>query len=346
MIRTLKFLSLLIVVVVSLPATTFSQSYFELLEVSTDEEFTIFTDFVMVDESRFFLINNRTQDYNVKIFNRDDSSIEKSFVRNGRGPGEVDQLGAFTLDEQKEHLFLNDYYGLNIKKFSLDGELVNEQPLRVLNVLSLTHFGSTLIATNALQFTTSETEGNKEKLSTLIDDKSLEVTGALYFDLSELSHLKEIENFSQKGFKNVFPKTIQVQNDLYIVVFENINKVFLINSDSKIVDQVTLPIPNYRKTEFTYNPQFDGWRIDESKAFYNFVRVDDAILLSYGGRRRDVPFGIAKITVEHGRLSWSLSKVSDPDQIPQEEFLITSYNDTVWAFDGEEFVEVQFVEIE
>ncbi|MCH8569345.1 MAG: 6-bladed beta-propeller [Balneolales bacterium] len=337
---TLQFLLLLLI-----PITSFSQSFFEVLEVSTDEEVTIFNDFVMIDESRLYLINNRTQLYNVKIFNREDERIKQSFVRNGRGPGEVDQLGAFTMDEQKEHLFLNDFYGLNIKKFTSDGELVNEQPLHVLNVLSLTHSGSTLIATNALQFTTSETGGEKEKMSTLIDDTTLEVTGALYFDLAELSHLEEVENFNQIGFINVFPKTIQVGKDLYIVVFENINKVFLIDSDSKIVDQITLPIPNYRLLEATYSSRFDGWRIDESKVFYDFVRVEDSILLAFGGRLRDVPFGVANITVEQGRLLWSMSQVSDPDLIPQEEFLITSHNGTVWAFDGDKFVEIEFTEI-
>jgi len=344
MTKSLKILPLLFLF---LPVTSFSQTTFfsEMLEIVTDEGFTVFNDFIMVEESTFLLINNRGKNYSVKTYNQNKNSIENRFARHGRGPGEINQLGAFTLDEKKRHVFLSDFNDLRIKKYTLDGEVTLEKPVPIRNIISLTHSDSTIIATTVLRFLTSETEGEKELLSILIDDKTLEVMGALYFNLDELNLREEIENYQRLESIDLYPTTIQVQSDLYIVVFESINNVFLINSDSEIIDQVSLPIPNYQMVEVTRNPQF-GYGYRPSKVFYDFVMMNDRILFTFGDRSLDIPFGVANIEIENNKLSWSLSNLSNPERLTQEEFFITSHNEKIWAFDGDKFKEIQFSEID
>lgn len=340
------FINLLLLLFLLFPNTSYTQSAFfsEILEIETNQNLIIFNDFVKIEESKFFLINNRSQNYIIKTFNQNENTIENRFARHGRGPGEINLLGGFTLDEEKKHIFLTDYSDLKIKKYSLDGEVIHEQAIPMLNVISLTHSDSTIIATNVLRFSSKES-GEKEVLSLLIDDQSLEVKKSLYFNIEELKLRDEIEDYQKLESIDLYPKTIQVESDLYIVVFENINKMFLINSDSEIIDQINLPIPNYRMIEVTYNPQF-GYGHRPSNVLYDFVKLNDRILFTFGDRSLSIPFGVAAVRLEDGKLSLSLSILSDPDHLNQEEFLVTSYNNAIWAFDGEKFVDIQFTQIE
>lgn len=341
-----NFINLILLLFLLLPNTSYSQSAFfsEMLEIETNENFIVFNDFVKIEENKFFLINNRSQNYAVNTFNQNENTIENRFARHGRGPGEINMLGAFTLDEEKKHIYLSDYSDLKIKKYSLEGEVIHEQALPMLNVISLTHSDSTIIATNVLRFS-SNISGEKEVLSLLIDDKTLEVKKSLYFNIEELKLREEIENYQKLEFIDLYPKTIQVESDLFIVALENINKVFLINSDSEIIEQINLSIPNYRMIEVIYNPQF-GYGHRPSNVLYDFVKVNDRIFFSFGDRSSSIPFGVAAVGLADGKLTYSLSTLSDPDHLNQEEFLITSYNNAIWAFDGEKFVNIQFTEID
>lgn len=316
-----------------------------MMEIVANEEFVIFNDFMMIEESKFLLINNRNKGYSVRTYNQNENILENRFARHGRGPGEIEQLGAYTLDEQKRSVFLSDFTDLKIKKYTLDGDLILEKPAPFRNILSLTHTDSTIIATTVLRFLSSKPEGEKELLSYLISDKSLTVNGALYFNLAELHLDQEIENIQKLESIDLYPTTIQIQPNLYIVTFESLNRVFLIDSESKIIDKVDLPIPNYQTMEVTYNPQFGyGYRV--SNVLYDFVKINDRVLFTFRSRSDEIPFGVAEITVENREIAWSLQKLSNPDNLIQEAFFISSYNAELWGFNGDKFVELQFTEIE
>ncbi len=297
-------------------------------------------DFHSLNDSTFLLINDDNNSKLISIYNSYSNKIVKEFVNKGRGPGEIETLGAFTVDQNNKSLFLSDFNSSKLIHYNVDGTFVNEKLLPLKYITTLSNYNETLIASTSFFVLPKEIDNKTVPISYLIEIQNFNITDTLFFNINELP-LQQIKKLDKLQFLKLSPKTVQIAPDLFIIVFEQINYVFLINKMSKIIDKRVVDIPNYEMITTVTHPEF-GTGVRSRDVFNDFSHFRDGIIFTYGDRSLEMPFGVIYINLNKNRISNQIYPLKNQKELQTEKLSITHYHKKIWGFNGLKFIELNF----
>tara|TARA_R110002126_G_scaffold185154_2_gene333629 strand:- start:701 stop:1750 length:1050 start_codon:yes stop_codon:yes gene_type:complete len=321
---TIIFLSLV------LPSTLFSQS----------NQIYNLQDFHALSDSVFLLLHNEDHSNLASLYDKSSNTITREFVSRGRGPGEIENLGAFIVDNNNESIFLSDFNSSRLTQYDINGLLINEKVMPTQYITSLSYYNETLISSNSFFAFPSEIDNKKVLISYLIDVTDFSITDSLFFNIKELP-LEQIKGIEKLQFLKLSPKVVQIASDLFFLVFEQINYVFLIDRESNILDKVVIDIPNYEMIKTVTHPEY-GTGTRTRDIFNDFSQFKDGVLFTYGDQSLGVPFGVLNLTANKDKIVSQIYPLKNQKELGTEKFSITQFDNKIWGFDGSKFIELTF----
>ena len=302
-------------------------------------------DYEVLNDSLYLIIKGEGSKNLVNLYDSNRKEYIHSFVRKGRGPGEVDLLGAYTLDILREHIFMSDFNSARILKYTLNGDFMGEKPLPIQYASSMSHYGNR-VSISPTQFILEKDKDSKIiDVSFLINDSDFRVLGTLTFNVENLN-LNKIESYDKIRFVELRPKVIEIVDNRFLLFFEYFNLVFLLNDSSEILDTYILDVPNFEVVKVISHP-VHGYGVRRWDFFSDFARYQqDKALITFGDRSLGVPFGVLKVGVQNDRLLTNVHYLKKSTELYTESFNFSVSGDDIWGFNNVDLIELDFEGIE
>lgn len=297
-----------------------------------------FEDFQALSENLFFL-QTETKPIFGAFYNLEEDAVIRDVVKSGRGPFEIENIGAFTYDASSNLLFIGDKTNGRFIAFNLNGEPILENTLKIPYLINLDAYKGKLIATQGILLRDSKNL-SRYPLGFILNQSNLEVTDSLFFDLRKLN-LDKIKNSFRVKIFSIRPQIIALENDLYLVSFQSISTIFLIDKKSNILSSVFIEVPNFEGMKVVEHPSY-GYGQTMYSVFNDFVRIENGIYLSFGHKSKDIPAGVVSIEFNDGNeLKTNTFLIEDENNVTNE-FIITTDGSKIYGTDGSRIFPLKF----
>jgi len=307
-----------------------------------DTDFPV-SSFSFISDSTVLLLADLSGQEKAAIYDLDTEKVIKRFLKDGRGPGEINVLGAHAIDRVNKNIFVSDLNSGKLLQFDENGSLRKEKTFSLQFLKTMSHTNSLLILSPALLISPLELGSSiKKPIGYLVDEKTLEIADTLFFNISKLS-LDQIPQIDKVRFIDIHPKVVKLQKDRFLVAFENINSVFLIDSNSNLLSQKTINIPNYEPIEVVSHPQY-GFGLRRRAVFNDFSVFKNTVFLTYGDSHFNMPFGIVRCSLSNSK-KLSVSKhelISKEHSLLDGMLFISTEGKSVWSTDGKSIFKIKF----
>lgn len=293
-----------------------------------------------------FLISQLSGEMLAQIYNAKDKKIVKDLIRSGRGPFELEYMGGMAFNRETKRLYAADLQNGKIVSFDDLGNPLTEKRLIIIYPRFIDAYKDELVVTSVARVGEGMPNRNRYPISYLLDPNTLEISDTLFFDLDELD-LERIKDFDKSPTFQVSPLVVSsFKKGLYLVVFEGFNKIFLINKNSELVDEIGVNLNNIETPTVVKHPTFGyGQRI--YSILNDYTREGESIYFSFGHTTKNIPNGLVKVTISDG------DKLSAQKQLLKTEteweptnnlnpFNISSDGQTIYGADGIDIIPLAF----
>ncbi|MEX0595685.1 MAG: hypothetical protein WD512_04225, partial [Candidatus Paceibacterota bacterium] len=306
-----------------------SQIYFEDFEALTDHR---------------FLITQLSGEILAQIYNAKERRIEKDLIRSGRGPFELEFIGGMAFNRETKKLYAADLQNGKIICFDHLGNPVKEKNLKITYPQKVDAFGDELLVTTIAMIGKGMPNRSRYPIAYLIDPNTLEVSDTLFFDLNDLN-LDRIKDLEKSTTFRLTPLVVSsFKKGLYLVVFESFNKVFLINKNSKLVDEIKVNVNNVEIPEVVKHPSF-GYGQRTFSVLNDYARSEESVYFSFGQTSEQTYNGLIKVMISDiNTLSVQKHLLKTELELtdPFNSFKVTSDDSTIYGADGIDIIPLSF----
>jgi len=294
-----------------------------------------FDNFESLHKDRF-LITQQSGDILAQLYNAKENHVEKNLIRSGKGPFELEFVGGITFNRQTKSLYIADIQSGKIIRFDERGKPLNEKKLGITYARKLDSYRDELLLTPGTIITEGTPDKSRYTLAHLLDPVTLEVSDTLFFDLRKLN-LERIEDFDKTNSFDLRPMVVSsYETGVYLVVFESFNKIFLINKNSVVLDEIEVDINGIETPKVVRHPSF-GYGLRTYTILNDYVRRGDSIFFSFEQVSEQTQNGLIKVEI-NDRYKLSIrkyhitTKLEPPD--PFKPLQVTSDGNTIYGADG------------
>jgi hypothetical protein len=302
-----------------------------------------FDNFELLNGNRF-LITQQSGEVLAQIYNAKDGNVEQNLIRSGRGPFELEFVGGIAFNRQTETLYIIDIQSGKIISFDERGKPLNEKKLGITYARKLDAFRDDLLLTPGTIITEGTPDKSRYPLAHLLDPVTLEVSNTLFFDLRKLN-LEHIEDFDKTNSFDLRPLVISsFQEGVYVVVFESFNKIFLINKNSELLDEIEIDVNGIETPKIVRHPSF-GYGLRTYTVLNDYVRRGGSIYFSFEQVSEQTQNGLIKVGISDSyKLSahkYQLTTNLEPTD-PFKPFQVTGDGNSIYGANGSEIYPLSF----
>ncbi len=297
-----------------------------------------FKNFQALNED-FFFLEQESKTVLGSYYHLGRDSVIKDILKAGRGPFEIENIGAFSYDNTSERLFVGDISNGKIISYNLSGVPILENTLKIPYLINLDAYDGKLVASQGILLRDSKNLANYP-LAFILDQNSIEITDTLFFDLRKLQ-LDTIENSPKVKIFEIRPQVIALENDLFLATFQSVSTIFLIDSESDVLASATLKIPGFQGMKIIEHPRYGYGQIMYS-VLNDFVRIKDSIYLSFGHKSKGIPPGVVSVEVINGNALKTNTFLVDETDILTNQFIITTDGIKIYGTNGTKIFPLTF----
>jgi len=302
-----------------------------------------FDNFEVLDE-HLFLIAQQSGEILAQIYNSKEGIVEQNLIKSGKGPYELEFVGGISYNKQTKKLYVADIQNGKIISFDDQWNPLNEKKLGITYARKLDAFRQHLLLTPGTIITEGTPNMNRFPIAYFLDSLELVVTDTLYFDLGKLK-LQEIKDYGKTTSFDLRPLVVSSSYEgLYLVVFESFNKIFLIDRNSELLDEIELDINGIETPKIVRHSSF-GYGLRTYTVLNDFIRRGDSIYFSFEQVSEETQSGLIKVNVsEHNKLSTQKYQISTKlyPTDPFRPFQVTSNGDSIFGSDGIDIYTLEF----
>lgn len=311
---------------------------------NNSEPIVYFSEFQALGNERFILFSN-DQPFIGSVLERTTGNLV-NLIRTGRGPFELEQFGGASFDTTTGFLYVTDIGNGLILKFDNEGSGVADNVLPFPFVTHLDTYQGKLLLSPWLVMDKSmrENVSNRFPIGYLANPESLSITDTLFFDM-ELLRVNAIENISEIDWFTLYPKIVSLDSEgLFLVAFQNFNRVFLLNSKTnKIEQKVSLDIPNSIEPLIHFNESFDTWGQISYSILNDYIRFKDGIYFAFGDKEKEIPYGLIEIKFDaDGKMFHRMLMLETDIKDLGYELNITTDGKIIYGTNGTDIITLSF----
>lgn len=291
-----------------------------------------------------FVITQLSGEILAQIYNIKDKKIEQDLIRSGRGPFELEFMGGIAFNRETKKLYTADLQNGKIICFDEQGNPLIEKQGRIIYPRFIDAYRDELLVTSVARIGEGMPNTRRYPVSYLLDPNTLEISDTLFFDFDELN-LEQIKDFDKKPTFQVRPLVVSsFRKELYLIVFESFNKIFLINKNSELVDETIVNLNNIETPKIVKHLTFGyGQRI--FSMMNDFIREGDSIYFSFGHSTQNIPNGLVKVTISDSHklsIQKHLLKAEWESKDFMNSFKVTSDGQNIYGADGIDIIPLLF----
>ena len=264
-------------------------------QYSNDNHKIYFDNFEILTNGNF-LITQESGEVLAQIYNAKEKRVVFDLVRSGKGPFELENMGGVAFNRQTENIYVIDLKNGRIICFDDIGRPLREKSLKFHHpyIRKIDAFREDLILTPGIFII--DKISKKYPIAYLLDPDKLEISDTLFFDLNRLK-LNKIKDFDKVKYFEIKPLVISsFSKDLYLVAFEDFNKIFLINRESELMDEIEIEVNNVETPIVVKHPSF-GYGIKTFALFNDYMRMGEAVYLSFTEDSRASKNGLVEVRI-------------------------------------------------